>query len=427
MKARNIRLRGSVVLALAIAVLSSCATTETRESALPVASGNAASRSSAPSESERTSPAASPTASPRACAVTPCPPNLPVFPGGFGETLVASPVWSRPGEGEPVDIGLQAGMGVWVSETLAGEAQDWYRIQAPLRSPAPPTFEYAFGWLPATVDGSPTLTKLAPYSTGSDYGNACPDELSSLWQLAGADPPLRAICGSDVSITLEGYFGEVREFEQPVFGGEPAWLADEPTLVLWSAVGPAAEGFQLPVHLDPGSPVTVASDLLSDREGSVVRPVHVTGHFGDRAADSCRRSPRLTGFLPMSEQEQQGWCRQQFVVDQIHAGDWLEPDLSDLDSCENAEAGFRVSFPDSWYTNTAYAGNSACQFFNPGPFVVTAGRPAQGVAVDIGYVPTGSGIGRFSSPIWSEDVTVAGRPAVRSAWAGTGQEGSHTT
>jgi hypothetical protein len=231
-----------------------------------------------------------------------------------------------------------------------------------------------------------------------------------------------------VSITLEGYLGEARPLEELLFSGEPAWLADEPTLMLWSAVGPAAEGFQLPVHLDPSSAVMVASDLLSDREGSVVRPVHVTGHFGDPAAESCRRSPRLTGFLPMSEQEQRGWCRQQFVMEQVHAGDWIEPDLGDLDRCENTETGYRVRFPAGWYTNTAYAGGiSACRFFNPGPFVVTAGRPAQGVAVDIGYVPAGSGIGRFSPPIWSEEVTVAGRPAVRAEWAGTGQEGSQTT
>jgi hypothetical protein len=338
---------------------------------------------------------------------------------------VASPVWAAPGEGEPIDIGMVSGMGVWVTETFAGDQIDWYRIQLPL--PLSPTNEWVYAWLPATAAGGPTLVAHDPLTPDLSMNAPCPDEMVDGWLLAGAEPTRRLLCSQDSMVTLEGYLGRVPHPEPPIFSGTPEWLANEPQLVLWSTVGPAATGFQLPMHVDPESAVDVEPGLMSDRDGAVARQVHVTGHFADAAAASCSRSARLPGFLPMSGMEQELWCLQQFVVDQIHAGEWTEPDLEVLDTCHNVAAGYRVSFPAAWYTNTAYGGGmAACQFFNPGSFVVTSGRPARGVAISLSYVPEGTGIGRFSGPLWSEEVTIAGRRAVRSEWAGTGEGGSST-
>ena len=359
------------------------------------------------------------------CAVTPCPPDVPIAPGEFAETRVASPVWAAPGEGEPIDLGLGAGMGVWVTETLAGHGVDWYRIQFPLT--LSPTYEWVYAWLPATVDGGPSLVAHEPVTAAGSMNAPCPDEMDDGWLVAGADPPRRLACAQDAAVTIEGYLGRISHPEMPIFSGTPEWLANEPTLVLWSTVGPAATGFQLPLHVHPDSGMTVDPGLLSDRDGAVAQRVYVTGHFADAAAGSCHRSARLPGFLPMSEMEQELWCLQQFVVDQVHAGEWIEPDLESLHTCQNAAAGYRVSFPEAWYTNTAYGGGmAACQFFNPGSFVVRSGWPAKGVAISLTYLPEGTGIGRFSAPLWSEEATIAGRHVVRSEWAGTGEGGVST-
>lgn len=334
-------------------------------------------------------------------------------------------MWAAPGEGEPIDVGLHAGMGVWVTETFAGNGMEWYRIQFPLT--VSPTYEWVYAWLPATVAGEPTLDAHEPVTHAGSMNAPCPDEMDDGWLLGGADPPRRLTCAQDSWITLTGYLGHVPQLEKPMFSGTPEWLANEPQLVLWSTVGPAATGLQLPLHVDPDTAVSVDPGLLSDRDGIIPRPVHVTGHFADAAAASCSRSARLPGFLPMSEMEQELWCLQQFVIDQVHAGDWIEPDFESLATCHNPIAGYRVSFPDAWYTNTEYGGDmAACQFFNPGDFVVTSGIPAQGVAITLSFLPEGTSIGRFSGPLWSEEVTIAGRRAVRSEWAGTGEGGGST-
>ena len=231
------------------------------------------------------------------------------------------------------------------------------------------------------------------------------------WRVVGLDPAARVLCGAGASLTLEGYLGERLPAEDPIFSGEPDWLANEATLVLWSAVGPAVTGFELRLHIDPRSGVAYSDAILSDPEGSRATLVHVTGHLNDPASASCRRSPRIDNFLPMTETEQVMWCRQQFVVEQIHVGEFAEADLTDMETCENEALGYRVSFPDAWYTNTAYEGAPACGLFNPGVFAVAPGRPASGVAITVGGVP--GAFGHLDPILSNQEVTVAGRPARR--------------
>jgi hypothetical protein len=329
------------------------------------------------------------------------------MPLGYGETLIGGiPLWSSTSGGTSVNVGLVEGQIVHVFGVTSGGGQDWYRIQVPLRLT---TGEWIFGWLPASIDGSPTL---APSAVNPDVFSACPAEPRGAgWFVASNDPAGRALCASGTNITLDGYVGSVAHAEAPIFSGEPDWLADEPTLVMWSVVGPAAEGMQLGLHIDPASRVTYSPEILSDRDGDEANRVHVTGHFNDAAADDCRRSPTPETFMPMTDEEQALWCRQQFVVDQIHVGDFRAPDLADLDTCENAQDGYRVGFPDAWYTNTAYEGVAACRFFNPGSFVVTPGHDAAGAAISIRRV---SGpLGWFDAIIGSDEASVAGVRARR--------------
>lgn len=365
-----------------------------------------------PSAEPTTAPTARPSRRPAAtappCATVECPPDLPILPGRYGEVLIDElDVWAAPGDDGSDELTLTAGSVVHVGETRLVGDDGWYRIQFQHFGGA---LEWLHGWLPGSVDGAPTLG--VPEGPPPDPLAACvAQSAGDGWLVAYLDPSARQTCGMGVSVTLEGYLGEVEHAEQPIFSGEPAWLANEPELVLWSAVGPAADGFQIPVHIDPGSSVTYSEDILSDREGVEGTRVFVAGHFADAASEDCRREPRIPGFLPMSAEEQFLWCQQQFVADQIHVGDFIEPDLTDLDTCENLADGYRLNFPDAWYSNTDYDGIEGCRFFNPGPFVVTPGREAAGVAITVRRID--GGLGTFDHIDGPEELTIAGRPVTR--------------
>lgn len=345
----------------------------------------------------------SPTAPP--CATVECYPDLPVPSGRFGDTLVGGvPLWPSTSGGEPVDAGLHPGQLVQVYETRSDGGQDWYRVL--VRLPRVPG-EWVFGWLPATVDGQPTLARSQTYP---DPFAACPDDPPAGWLIA-SQPSILLLCAYGATVTLEGFLSEVEFPQQPIFSGAPAWLANEPTLVVHSAIGPAVTGVTLGLHINPASSVTYTPDMLSDREALEGTRLYVTGHVGDLASEDCRRAPRPPDFLPMTDDEQVRWCRQQFVVDQIHVGDFVHADLQDLDTCENPVDGYRISFPDAWYSNTEYDGVAACRFFNPGPFVVMPGVDAAGVAITVRRIP--GNLNTFDFTEGFEEITAAGRPVRR--------------
>lgn len=365
---------------------------------------------------EATAQPPSPSASP--CATDSCLTDLPIHPGQLAEVLVDGvALWSAPGEGEPEDVELPAGRGVHVAGTRLVVDEGWYRVQVPLNNGAG---EWVYAWIPGTVDGSPTLG-LRSQSHANPLESCAAQDAGGWVLVAGTDPIQRVTCGSGVSVTLDGYLGEAPHTEEPIFSGEPAWLANEPELVLWSAIGPAADGFMIPLHIDPESGVAYPDGILSDREATEGTRVYVAGHFADAASDDCRREPRVPGFLPMTAEEQVLWCRQQFVVDQIHVGEFIEPDLADLDTCENPDDGYRISFPDAWYSNTEYDEIGGCRFFNPGPFAVTPGEEAAGVAITVEVAP--GDVGYFDHMDGLETLTVAGRPARRFEVRGAMGEG----
>jgi hypothetical protein len=93
--------------------------------------------------------------------------------------------------------------------------------------------------------------------------------------------------------------------------------------------------------------------------------------------------------------------------------------LQETATCVAPERGYRLQFPQSWYTNDAGIAEP-CRFFHPEPFTVAPGTEATGLAVsvrvnpmalaDVAPSPESSGpvevLGRRTA-------TIDGRPAVR--------------
>lgn len=87
------------------------------------------------------------------------------------------------------------------------------------------------------------------------------------------------------------------------------------------------------------------------------------------------------------------------------------------DACQNLEAGYEVTFPDDWYTNSAFADEPACVWFTPDFFTVDQNGEAdppvwislQLIEGDYGYVGT-------TESYFHEAITVDGRGAVRSEY-----------
>lgn len=102
--------------------------------------------------------------------------------------------------------------------------------------------------------------------------------------------------------------------------------------------------------------------------------------------------------------------------------------FADTDRCTNEEHGWTVTFPESWWTNTAFTHSSdedvpACWMFSADEFDATDARnpnqPASGAEVHLQLVPP-PGIVGVSGEIASEDdVAVDGFEARRVEWRGT--------
>jgi hypothetical protein len=91
------------------------------------------------------------------------------------------------------------------------------------------------------------------------------------------------------------------------------------------------------------------------------------------------------------------------------------------DTCTNPVAGYTVTFPDDWYTNTAIGSWPACSWFSPvfyevdDPDVI----PDE-VAIVINYEPVVEAIGMPSLALRYEQIEVDGRPAYRAEYVGVG-------
>ena len=86
--------------------------------------------------------------------------------------------------------------------------------------------------------------------------------------------------------------------------------------------------------------------------------------------------------------------------------------FEDPDTCTNPEDGYTVTYPDSWYTNTAAGSVPACSWFSPVFYELTddGSRPPE-IAVEI-TVFSGD-IGFIWADLYSENVTLDGVDARR--------------
>lgn len=95
----------------------------------------------------------------------------------------------------------------------------------------------------------------------------------------------------------------------------------------------------------------------------------------------------------------------------------------DRDDCENEADGYRLDFPDAWYTNTAIGDVEACSWFSPTFYeVADPNEVPSEIAIVIEYIDGDRG--SFEELLSSESGIVAGTQiAARAEWAGAEGDG----
>lgn len=98
----------------------------------------------------------------------------------------------------------------------------------------------------------------------------------------------------------------------------------------------------------------------------------------------------------------------------------------DRDDCTNRQDGYRLQFPDEWWTNTEIARFPACVWFSPTFYEVPdeSRRPAE-IAIEIFWV--GGDYGWFTEEFSREDVAVGTQRGVRAEIAGTPDDPANGT
>jgi hypothetical protein len=97
----------------------------------------------------------------------------------------------------------------------------------------------------------------------------------------------------------------------------------------------------------------------------------------------------------------------------VIASDEADELFGDPDDCENLEHGYRVEFPEEWYTNTEIGEVPPCVWFSPTFYEVDdpAQVPAE-IAIRIDHLE--GDFGYFEEPVRREEVIVGGtQEAVR--------------
>ena len=88
--------------------------------------------------------------------------------------------------------------------------------------------------------------------------------------------------------------------------------------------------------------------------------------------------------------------------------------FADPDECVNPEDGYRLTFPDAWYTNTATGDVPACSWFTPEFFEVTVpGEPPEELWISIAVFDGEVGYTSLTQIYLNVQLEVGGRPASR--------------
>jgi hypothetical protein len=203
----------------------------------------------------------------------------------------------------------------------------WYRVEFEYCCAAEAGFEWVFGWVAADLETAglatpgfgidPPETLAGPTLEAAPW--SCPRDPDDLYRIP---EPVRHRC-YDIgeTITIRGVIGG-GEHGEALYPGDPAHLTALPNASL--APRGMESGYRLfPLHVPSGDPLLLA--WLNDERVKSGKEVAVTGVFGPGAV-VCTKAPRLAGLPPMTADEQQLWCDQQFSVGEIH-GDGTDPIL----------------------------------------------------------------------------------------------------
>ena len=168
----------------------------------------------------------------------------------------------------------------WVSD---GDGSRWTAVD-----------DMQFGLLPPTVEGP------------------CPDRPpSTVKAIAALARELGPTCFGRTSFAIKGFVGTCECGGAALLRGQPGWLIDGVglgTLYLASARSDSMTG-EYPTWIDPGRRLRIPK---------VGRPLEVTGHFDDPAAQTCRLVPEPGLPVEMPPRDATvAECRQHFVVTAI--------------------------------------------------------------------------------------------------------------
>ena len=95
--------------------------------------------------------------------------------------------------------------------------------------------------------------------------------------------------------------------------------------------------------------------------------------------------------------------------------------FAETDTCTNPVAGYTVTYPDSWYTNTAIGDVPACSWFSPVLYEVEdPAVPPDEIVLRLSYIEDVEAIGQSGEVVYSEEVQVGGTTAQRSEQFGVG-------
>jgi hypothetical protein len=251
-------------------------------------------------------PSASPTAAP-----TPRfgPSVAPLVAGTYAHLAVPELSFhDRPG-GDPF-TDINPGSDVWVIEVV----EDWYLVQAQEAMSA----EHIFGFVPIAEPAQGGEGEAAFMPTLTEFPDPdCQLDLHAFYVLS-LHPQRQLECLGDQPVAIEGYAIERGAERSSPYAGEPAWLAEWPSLEVSSAIGPAVTGISVPIHVPPDLEIDIPTSDREAHEGTLLR---VTGHLDDPASTECQRTPIAAPYPAVDDELSELWCRQRFVVDSVEIVD----------------------------------------------------------------------------------------------------------